>query len=207
METQIVPRPHQCLLQCSSHSVRPLMALYGDLNFTFLMTSSTEHIFMCLFAICLSSGPVILLFFISKELKAHVHTKTWILAIDWILSPPDLYESESCVQFFVTPWTIYSPWNSPGQNTGVGSLSLLHGVFSIQGLNPGLLHCRQILYQQSHQGSPNLYADALTPKITVCVDRTYKEVLKVKRVTWVGLRSNKFSVFVIEDAQSSCSPQ
>ena len=53
----------------------------------------------------------------------------------------------------MTPWTIYSPWNSPGQDTGVGSLSLLQGIFPIQGLNPGLPHCGQILYQLSHQGS------------------------------------------------------
>ena len=50
--------------------------------------------------------------------------------------------------------TLYSPWNSPGQNTGVGSLSLLQGIFSTQGSNPGLPHCRQILYQLSYQGSP-----------------------------------------------------
>ena len=48
----------------------------------------------------------------------------------------------------------YSPWNSPGQKTGVGSLSLLQGIFRIQGSNPGLPHCRQLLYQLSHQGSP-----------------------------------------------------
>ena len=47
------------------------------------------------------------------------------------------------------PWN--STWNSPGQNTGVGSLSLLQGIFSTQGLNPGLPHCRQILYQLSHK--------------------------------------------------------
>ena len=47
----------------------------------------------------------------------------------------------------------YSPWNSPGQNLGVGSCSLLQGIFLIQGLNPGLLHyCRRILYQLSYQG-------------------------------------------------------
>ena len=51
------------------------------------------------------------------------------------------------------PRGLYSPWNSPGQNTGVGSLSLLQGIFPTQGLNPGLLHCRQILYQLSHKGS------------------------------------------------------
>ena len=52
------------------------------------------------------------------------------------------------------PRGLYSPWNSPGQNTGVGSLSLLQGIFPTQGWNPGLPHCRQILYQLSHKGSP-----------------------------------------------------
>ena len=48
----------------------------------------------------------------------------------------------------------YSLWNPPGQNTGVGSRSRLQGIFPTQGLNPGLPHCRQILYHPSHQGSP-----------------------------------------------------
>ena len=51
---------------------------------------------------------------------------------------------------------IYSPWNSTGQNTGVGSLSLLQGIFPTQGLNPGLPHCRWILYQLSPKGSPRI---------------------------------------------------
>ena len=50
----------------------------------------------------------------------------------------------------------HSKWNSPGQNIGVGSLSLLQGIFPIQGSNPGLPHCRGILYQLSHQGSPRI---------------------------------------------------
>ena len=48
---------------------------------------------------------------------------------------------------------MYSPWNSPGQNTGVGSLYFLQGIFPTQGSNPGLLHCIWILYQLSCQGS------------------------------------------------------
>ena len=48
------------------------------------------------------------------------------------------------------------PWNSPGRNTGVGSHSLLQGIFSTQGLNPELLHCRHIPYDLTHQGSPTL---------------------------------------------------
>ena len=51
---------------------------------------------------------------------------------------------------------LYSPWNSPGQNTGVGSLSLLQRIFPAQGSEPGLPHCRWILYQLSHKGSPVL---------------------------------------------------
>ena len=46
----------------------------------------------------------------------------------------------------------HCPWNSPSKNTGVGSHSLLQGIFLTQGSNPGLLHCRQILYCLSHQG-------------------------------------------------------
>ena len=66
------------------------------------------------------------------------------------------WKSLSRVWFFVTPWTIYYSWNSPGQNTGVGSLSLLQGIVPTQGSNPGLLHYRQILYQLSYQGSPRI---------------------------------------------------
>ena len=61
----------------------------------------------------------------------------------------------SCVWLFATHG-LYSPWNSQSQNTGVGSLSLLQGIFPTQGSNPGLLHRRHILYQLSDQGSPNI---------------------------------------------------
>ena len=54
-------------------------------------------------------------------------------------------------------------WNSPGQNTGVGSLSLLQGIFLTQGSNPGLPHCRQILYQMSHKGSPRILEQVAYP--------------------------------------------
>ena len=65
------------------------------------------------------------------------------------------WKSLSCVQLFATH-RLYSPWNSPGQKTGVGSLSLLQGIFSTQESNPGLLCCRQILYQLHHKGSPRI---------------------------------------------------
>ena len=63
-------------------------------------------------------------------------------------------ESHSVVSDSLQPHGLYGPWNSLGQNTGVGSLSLLQGIFPTQGLNPGLPHCRRIPYQLSHQESP-----------------------------------------------------
>ena len=62
--------------------------------------------------------------------------------------------SESCS--VVSDSLLYSPWDSPGQNTGVGSLCLLHRIFPTQGWNPGLPHCWWILYQLSHKGSPRI---------------------------------------------------
>ena len=49
------------------------------------------------------------------------------------------------------PVKLLCPWDSPGKNTGVVFHSLLQGIFPTQGSNPGLLHCRQILYHLSHQ--------------------------------------------------------
>ena len=65
-------------------------------------------------------------------------------------------ESRSVVSNSLRPHELYSPWNSPGQNTGMGSLSLLHGIFPTQGSNPRLPHCGKILYQLRHQGSPRI---------------------------------------------------
>ena len=56
------------------------------------------------------------------------------------------------------PTRLLCPWNSPGQNTGVGSRFFLLGIFPTQGLNPGLQHCGRILYLLSHQGSPVVVA-------------------------------------------------
>ena len=88
----------------------------------------------------------------------HIHRETW------------KWNPLSHVWLFVRPWT-YSPWNSPGQNTGVGSLSLLQGIFPTQELNQGLLHCRQILYQLSYQGSP--YRNMVSSKISQQTTRAY----------------------------------
>ena len=63
--------------------------------------------------------------------------------------------AQSCLTLCdpLRPHGLYCPWNSPGQNTGVGSLSLLQQIFPTQESNPGLPHCRRILYQLSYQES------------------------------------------------------
>ena len=65
----------------------------------------------------------------------------------------EISTSHSAVSDSLWSHGLYSPWNSPGQTIGVGSISLLQEIFPTQGLNPGLLNCRQILYQLSHKGS------------------------------------------------------
>ena len=64
--------------------------------------------------------------------------------------------SHSVVSDSMQPLGLCSPWNSPGQSTGVSSRSLLQGIFPTQGSNAGLWHCRWILYQLSHKGSPRI---------------------------------------------------
>ena len=75
--------------------------------------------------------------------------------------------AQSCLTF-CDPVDCTSPsssvyGNSPGKNTGVGCHALLQGIFQTQGSNPGLLHCRQILYHFSHQGNPRILEWAAYP--------------------------------------------
>ena len=60
------------------------------------------------------------------------------------------------------------PWNSLGKNTGVGSHSLLQGIFPNQGSNLSFLHCRQILYHLSHQGIPRFIYLATLVLVAAC---------------------------------------
>ena len=66
--------------------------------------------------------------------------------------------SESCsvVSDSLRPHGLYNPWNSPGQNTGVDSLSLLQRIFPTQGLNPGFPYCMWIINQLSYKRSPRI---------------------------------------------------
>ena len=90
-------------------------------------------------------------------------------------------ESHSVVSKSLQPQGLYSPWNSPGQDTREGSLSFLQGIFPTQGLNAGLLPCRRILYQLSHKVLlPNSYNEVLTPNVVVFGDGASNELIKAE---------------------------
>ena len=82
------------------------------------------------------------------------------------------------------PHGLYSPWNSPGQNTRVGSLFLLQGILRTQGSNPGLLHCRQILYQLSHKGSATRFLFAPAGRGPGAVSASSRDASFLGRVMW-----------------------
>ena len=91
--------------------------------------------------------------------------------------------------------------NSPGKNTGVGSHSLLRGIFPTQGLNLGLPHHRQVLYHLSHQGSPCIHpaaaaaaAKSLQSCPTLCDPRdgsppgfSIPGILQARTLEWVAI--------------------
>ena len=99
-------------------------------------------------------------------------------------------ESHSVMSDSLRPHGLYSPWNSPCQNIGVGSLSLLEGIFPTQGSNPGLPHCRWILSQLSHKGSPGY--ESWTIKKAECQKIDAFELWcwrKLLRVPWTARSS------------------
>ena len=107
---------------------------------------------------------------------------------------------------------LYSPWNSPDQNTGVGSLSLLQGIFPIQGLNLGLPNCRWILYQLSHKGSPAAAAAKLLQScLTLCdpidgspLGSPVPGILEARTLEWVAISFSNAWKWKVKVKSLSC---
>ena len=104
----------------------------------------------------------------SATMNIWVHVSFWMLVFSGytpgsgITGPYGSFvvvSSLSCVRLFCDPMDCSLPGSSvrgifPGKNTGVDCHVLLQGIFPTQELNQGFLHCRQILYQLSYEGSP-----------------------------------------------------
>ena len=115
-------------------------------------------------------------------------------------------ESRSLVSDSLWPCGRNRPWNSPGQNIGVGSLSLLQGIFPTQGSTPGLLHYRWILYQLSHKGSPIQPKDTPfpvlnqsivpCPVLTVASWSAYRFLRRLVRWSGIPISLTIFHIFL-----------
>ena len=117
-------------------------------------------------------------------------------------------QSLSCVQLFATPWTASLPsssvcGDSPGKNTGVGCHTLFQQIFPTQGSNPGLLHCRQILYCLRHQGSPiisdvSIFSCAFWPSVCLLWRNVYLDLLATLRLSYFLLLSCVSCLCILE---------
>ena len=111
-----------------------LMALGGIFILNISIRPIQEHgMFLYLYVFCFLSS--VLIFYLSGKEKVVQSRLTLCNPLDY---------------------TVYGIWNSPGQNTGMGSLSLIPRIFPTQGSNTGLTHCRRILYQLADKGSPRI---------------------------------------------------
>ena len=140
------------LLPCWSHFLYflPLLTLHRPLgrSWNILGLFLSVHWFLSFFSRCSERCPTPR----KHPTDTHWISKEWINCLVWSTNSSQSIpkcENESCsvLSDSLLSLVLYSPWNSPGQNTGVGSRSLLHRIFLTQESNRGLLHCRWILYQ------------------------------------------------------------
>ena len=138
------------LLFCGLRTVRKVQLLLKSQPYKCLVTSPTTFHWLCLLPAlspCLSSLPDPKHFTVfSAGVRIHLSN---LFCVRLCCQS----ESRSVTSDSLRLHRLYSPWNSPGQNTGVGSLSLHQRIFPTQGSNPGLPPCRPVLYRLSHQGS------------------------------------------------------
>ena len=119
----------------------PLCHLPVFLTFPLRFTINLEQTFVRLILFHLDGQ------LIKKHLFKIYFTAHWYWVREW------MNESHSVVSDSFQPHRLYSPWNSLGQNTGVGSLSFLKRIFPNQESNHSFLHCMQISYHLSYHGS------------------------------------------------------
>ena len=117
----------------------PVQSFYLSLirlcpNYLIITTDLSEHYFSC---VCHGDKHFMYIF-------SHVKSETVSCSV----------VSNSLWPHGLLPARLLWSWKSPGKNNGVGSHSLLQGIFLNQGSNPVLPYCQRILYHLSHQGSP-----------------------------------------------------
>ena len=124
-----------------------------------------------------------------------VHVLPVCMSVSVSKFPLFISESRPVISNSLQPHGLYSPRNSPGQNTGVGSCSLLQQIFLTQESNQGFLHCRQILYQLSYQGSPLFIRDPPSSNLTQLI--TPPMALFPNKVTFWATGGENFNIWVL----------
>ena len=97
-----------------------------------------------------------------------------VVVVVWSLSRVRLLQCQG-----LQPARFLCPWDSPGKNTGVGCHVLLQGIFLTQELNPGLLHCRQILYRLSYKGIAKLNKQLNYTALKISFKYIQTDILKI----------------------------
>ena len=122
-------------------------------------------------------------------------------------------ESESCsvVSDSLQPHGLYSPWNSPCENTVVGSRSLLQGIFTTQGLNPQLLHWQADSLPLSHLESLSVYLKSESESHSVLSNSlrpnglyTVRGILQARLLEWVAIPFSRRSSQPRNQTRVSC---
>ena len=110
-------------------------------------------------------------------------------------TPPKVHAvmSDSLRPHALQPTRFLCPWNFSGKNTGVGCHFLLQGIFSIQGLNPGLQHRGQILYHLSHQGRQRSSEPGIKPAFPALAGGSFTTELPkcMEKTKWIKIHENR----------------
>ena len=146
---------------CSSKGIYPVVGLLGH-SFapSFFFKESTS--FFC------GKMPSIINYW-EMQIKNTIRYHLTLFSVSCSVMPDSLWP------LGLQPTRLISPWDFPGKDTGVGCHFHLQGIFPTQGLNPGTLHCRQILYRLSYK--VRMIIIKKTPKVTSGKDMEKLELL------------------------------
>ena len=121
-------------------------------------SASLEEHFIMFSVTFFKRKSIVYTYFALLNYMAYLGVNVWE---NWLKGKKEQHGSNKCSVVSdllgpheLKPTRLFCPWNFP-ENTGVGCHFLLQGIFLTQGLNLGILHCRQTLYHLSHQGSPS----------------------------------------------------
>ena len=117
-------------------------------------------------------------------------------------SLPKWSESHSVVSDSLQPLRLYSPWNSPRQNIGMGSLSLLQGIFPTQGSNPGLPQLQVDSLPAEPQGKPSLYHEGILYSLFISVLFILKQLPLLWSCIFWGRRGSNTWTTVFPDSEN-----